>query len=321
MNDYIGTRMRGRLPSARVAAQVLCCTAAVALAVACGQDRRAAEPGDRATIDPPPATPAGGPESDLPVLSLEYRGETIRGSMNQACWQVEGEDGRTCSEADPWTGIDSYTEVAPNEQVHVLVESDTRPKGLFALMVTEPGEVHVDFKRMSTVRGVFELKHGPGDYKVRVTGNWEEGNVSVSYEFGLRIAGEPELTSECVSTAIGGDLDLVLHSLEDRMRTAIDAANSGGCRFNVPIAEVRLVLSEDVATVYTESFRIDPPSPRVPFPLREGIDSEQAGGPLPPGEYSRRIMVIATDGQELDLTAYGGFLLDTVTLLEMDMQP
>ena len=156
---------------------------------------------------------------------------------------MEGEDGRTCSGTDPWSGIDSYREVAADERIEVLVESDTRPEGLFALVVTEPGDVHVDFKRMSTVRGVFELKHGPGDYKVRVTGNWEEGNVSVSYEFGLRVPGTPELVSMCESTLEGGDVEFILQTLEDRMRTAIDALNSGGCRFNVPIARIRLVLS------------------------------------------------------------------------------
>ena len=261
-----------------------------------------------------------GSESALPVLTLEYKGETIEGSRNNACWQVEGEDSRTCSETDPWSGIDAYAEVAPNGQVEVLVESDTRPDGLFALVVTEPGDVHVDFKRMSTVRGVFDLKHGPGRYKVRVTGNWEEGNVSVSYEFGLLVPGGPELKSECGATLVGGDLDLVLQTLEDRMRTAIDAFNSGGCRFNVPIVQVRLVLTRDMATVYWETFRIAPPSPEVPFPLKEGTDSVRTGGPLAPGEYSRRIVAVATDGQEMVLTSTDGFLLDTITLAGSDPQ-
>ena len=113
-------------------------------------------------------------------------------------------------------------------------------------------------------------------------------------------------------------MELVLQTLEDRMRTAIDAFNSGGCRFNVPIARVRLVLSRDRTTVYWETFRIDPPSPDVPFPLKEGTYSERTGGPLAPGEYSRRIVAIATDGQELDLTASEGFLLDTVTMAGSD---
>ncbi len=290
----------------------------MALALACVDDRMAAEPGDPAANDAVSTAQGMGSEPDLPVLTLEYRGEIVQGSRNNACWQAEGEDSRTCSETDPWGGIDSYTDVAADEQVEVLVESDTRPDGLFALVVTEPGDVHVDFRRMSTVRGVFELKHGPGDYKVRVTGNWEEGDVSVSYEFGLRVTGAPELKSGCETTLVGGDVELVLQTLEDRMRTAIDAFNSGGCRFNVPIARVRLVLSRDMTTVYWETFRIDPPSPDVPFPLKEGTYSERTGGPLAPGEYSRRIVAIATDGQELDLTASEGFLLDTVTMAGSD---
>ncbi len=302
----------------KVVALALCCAVSLALAAACGQDGRTPEPEVTVAPEGARATPAWGAEPDLPELTLEYREEIIRGSRSGACWQVEGEDSRTCSETDPWTGIVSYTEIAPNEQVEVLVESVTRPEGLFALVVTEPGDVHVDFKRMSTVRGVFELRHGPGDYKVRVTGNWEEGNVSVSYEFGLRVDGAPELKSECASTLIGGDLELVLQTLEDRMRTAIDALNSGGCRFNVPIAQIRLVLSRDMAAVYTETFRLGPSSTSVPFPLKERIYSESTGGPLAPGEYSRRVVAVAIDGQEMDLTSSGGFLLDRVALAGME---
>ena len=300
--------------SVKVVALALCCAASMVLAAACGQDGRTPGPAVTASPEVVPATPAGGAEPDLPELTLKYRGEIIRGLRNNACWQVEGEESRTCSETDPWSGIDSYIEVAPNEQVEVLVESDTRPQGLFALVVTEPGDVHVDFKRMSTVRGVFELRHGPGRYKVRVTGNWKEGSVSVSYEFGLLVPGAPELVSMCETTLEGGDVELILQTLKDRMRTAIDALNSGGCRFNVPIARVRLVLSRDMATVYTETFRMDPPSTSVPFPLKEGIYSERTGGPLAPGEYSRRVVAVAADGQEMDLTSSGGFLLDRITL-------
>ena len=302
----------------KVVALALCCAVSLALAVACGQDGRTPEPEVTAAPEAAPVDPAGGAKPDLPELTLEYRGEMIRGSRNNACWQVEGEDSRTCAETDPWTGIDSYAEVAPNEQVGVLVESDTRPKGLFALVVTEPGDVHVDFKRMSTVRAVFEMKHGPGDYKIRVTGNWEEGNVSVSYEFGLRVPGAPELVSMCETTLEGGDVELILQTLKDRMRTAIDALNSGGCRFNVPVARIRLVLSRDMTAVYTETFRMAPPSASVPFPLKEGVSSESTGGPLAPGEYSRRVVAVAVDGQEMDLTSSGGFLLDRVTLAGME---
>ena len=302
----------------KVFALALCCAVSLALAAACGQDGRTPEPAVTPAPEVAPVTPAVGAEPDLPELTLEYRGEIIRGSRNSACWQVEGEDSRNCSDTDPWSGIDSYIEVAPNEQVEVLVESDTRPEGLFALVVTEPGDVHVDFKRMSTVRGVFELRHGPGDYKVRVTGNWEEENMSVSYEFGLRVVGAPELVSMCETTLVGGDVELILQTLKDRMRTAIDAFNSGGCSFNVPIAQIRLVLSSDMTTVYTETFRMDPPSTSVPFPLGEGVSSESSGVPLSPGEYSRRVVAVAIDGQEMDLTSSGGFLLDRVTLAAVE---
>ena len=38
-------------------------------------------------------------------------------------------------------------------------------------------------------------------------------------------------------------------------------------------------------------------------------------GPLPPGEYSRRIVAVAEDGDEWDFTDYD-LLQDTVTIVE-----
>ena len=73
---------------------------------------------------------------------------------------------------------------------------------------------------------------------------------------------------------------------------------------------------------YTETFRIDPPSVSVSFPLRDGLASEKTGEPLPPGEYSRQMVVIAEDGDELqirwgspDVVTLAGSLNQFVTFL------
>ena len=286
------------------------------LAAACGRSQPVEEPGDGPAIGAVPTERAGGSGLPLPVLSLEYQGEAIEGSRGISCWAVDDQPHRKCLEPAPWRGVDTHTEIAPGEPLTVRIESDARPKGLFALVVTEPGEVHVDFKRLSTVLRVFELDQGPGDYKVRVTAQWEQGNVDVSYEFGLRLPGASVLTGQCESTLIGGERGLILDSLDDPLRTAADAVNSAGCRFNQPIVHVRLMLDGVAVQPYTETFYLDPPSPKVPFPLTDGIVSESTGGPLPPGEYSRRIVAIAADGQEWNLTTDGRPFLDSVTLAE-----
>ena len=113
-------------------------------------------------------------------------------------------------------------------------------------------------------------------------------------------------------TQIGGDLGIVLRSLDDRMRTAADSANRAGCRFNKPIARVSLTLDRG-AHSYSEVFHIDPPAVRFSLPLPEDLVSETSGGPLPPGDYARRIVAVSEDGGELDVTA-AAELLQTITL-------
>ena len=107
----------------------------------------------------------------------------------------------------------------------------------------------------------------------------------------------------------------MLSSLDDRLRTAADSANSAGCRFNKPIASISLTLDSDDSSPYTETFTVEPPSLTVGFPLPEDLVSEKTGGPLPPGKYSRRIVAVAEDGDEWDLTAYD-LLQATVTIVE-----
>ena len=182
----------------------------------------------------------------------------------------------------------------------------------------------VDFIQLGTTYPVLDLDLDPGDYHIRLIGQWQYNETTdyterrydeVSYEFGLSVPGEVELLAECVGTLIGGDLTIVLSSLDDRLRTAIDSANSGGCRFNKPIARVSLTLNSDSFPPYTETFDIEPPSLTVGFPLPEDIVSEKTGGPLPPGKYSRRIVAVAEDGDEWDFTGCD-FLQDTVTIVE-----
>ena len=182
---------------------------------------------------------------------------------------------------------------------------------MFAQVFTRPGTIMVGgLRRLSTTAPGLDLAGlGPGVYNIRLIGHWQDNRVA--YEFGLSIPGVVKLKSECSQTTADADPILALESLDDRLRTAPDSFNSGGCSFNKPIAHVSLTLQNGDFGPYTETFRIDPPSVSVPFPLRDGLASEKTGEPLPPGEYSRRIVVVAEDGEELEITSA---FQDVVTL-------
>ena len=153
------------------------------------------------------------------------------------------------------------------------------------------------------------------------------------------------LTAGCEVTLIGGDPRIVVETLEDPVRTAHDSSNGGGCRFSEPVARVILTLEAGDSS-YTETFLLDPPSMVVQFPLvgiesaafvtlthRDGDSSyaetfrlgssaaaDRAGGPLPPGEYTRRLVAFTEDGASWELTGNAGFL-PTVTVATSTPSP
>ena len=63
----------------------------------------------------------------------------------------------------------------------------------------------------------------------------------------------------------------------------------------------------------TELFHLDPPSLTVGFPLPAESASEKNGGPLPPGQYTRRLVATRDDGDEVEFTTMNAFLA-TVTV-------
>ena len=289
-----------------------------ALALACGTDggTQPVERGDstplvkRVWSDSWPVPP-------LPVMALEHPGGLVWGSPHSYCWHLEDESERVCHEYSLWTGLDAYPEAVQDRQIPVRVDSETRPDKMFAQVYTRHGNIMVDFIQLGTTYAVLNLDLNPGDYHIRLIGQWQysEATDNVSYEFGLSVPDAVDLLAECASTLIGGDLSIVLSSLDDRLRTAFDSANSAGCRFNKPIASISLTLDSDNSSPHTETFHVDPPSLTVGFPLPEDMVSEKTDGPLPPGEYARRIVAVAEDGDEWDVTGTGSFL-DTVTIAE-----
>lgn len=270
-----------------------------------------------------PEWPGAWPVPPLPVMWLEHPSGSIWGSPSSYCWRVKDGGGRVCHEYEFWSGIDDYPETIPGKQIPVGIESETTPDRMFVQVYTRHGNLAADFLQLAPTHPVLDLDLDPGDYHIRVLGQWQDNPGAayvdrryneVAYEFGLRVPGVAELLAECAKTLIGGDISITLASLNDPLRTAPDHANRAGCKFNKPIARVSLTL-ENGAQSYEELFQIDPPSLAVGFPLPAESVSEKSGDPLPPGEHTRRIVAISADGDEVEMTTMSAFLA-TVTVAE-----
>ena len=265
---------------------------------------------------PQPEWPGAWPVPPLPAMWLEHPSGSIWGSPSSYCWRVKDGGGRVCHEYEFWSGIDDYPETAPGKQIPVGIESETTPDRVFVQIFTRHGNLMADFLQLAPTYPVLDLDLSPGQYHIRVIGQWPDNPGAayadrryndVAYEFGLSVSGEVELLAECASTLIGGDITITLASLADPLRTAPDSANHAGCRFNKPVTRVSLTL--DIGThAYTEHFHINPPSLSVGFPLPPESASEKSGDPLPPGEYTRRIVALSDDGDHVELAPMGAFL-------------
>ena len=301
------TRLRGKMLIAVAAA-------ALVLSTACDQGG-VASPGKPDSATPAPTRvvqwPDNWPVPPLPVMSLQHEDGPIQGDPRSYCWQFEGATDRVCEEEYPWSGLWQYREIASHQRIPIMIEAETRPTKLFARVHTKPGNILVGGLRLlSTVNPRLDLELSPGEYNVVLIGYWQDNEVS--YEFGLIVPGEVELKAECEMTVVGRDPVLSLTSLDDPQRMAPDDANVMGCRFNKPIASVIMTLHSDTLGSYTETFHIDPPSITIGFPLRVNRASQKTGGPLPAGEYSRRIVAYTEEGEEWH---FGPGLLEEVEIV------
>ena len=304
--------------------------------IACGdpgnqidQDPKAEGQIHTALPTPIPGSPATAvpvvSEATLPSLTVIHDGRTIQARRFEGCWTPDSSSGLQCVGTSPRGEQQSYAEVESGDSIEIEITPDSRPTKLLATIFTQPGEVMVsDLLHLSPAERELVVDMPPGRYNVRLHAQWFEGGSEVqhkvNYVFGLRVPGEPELKRQCSSTAIGGIMGIVLESLDDPLRTAVEPINSRGCTFNKPIAKVRLVLEGSTGRRYTETFHIDPPSVTIPLPVPEDVSSTREGGPLPAGEYSRRIAVVAEDGTEndLDLDDIGGIVKLVDELPEID---
>ena len=277
------------------------------------------------TPEPPVTAAPVVSEATLPSLRVVHEGGTILARRYEGCWTPGPSPGFQCVGTSPHGEQQSYTEVESGDRIEIEITPDSRPTKLMATILTQPGEVMASgLLHLSTVERELVVDIPPGRYNVRLHAQWFEGGSrprhKVNYVFGLRVPGEPELKGGCTSTAMGGIMGIVLEPLGDPLRTAVDPVNSRGCRYNIPIAKVHLVLEGSGGRRYMETFHIDPPSLTIPLPVREDVSSVVEGNPLPPGEYSRRISVVAENGTEqtIDLDDIGGVVKLVAELPEVD---
>ena len=293
--------------------------AALVTVIACGTDGNSLpERNDVTALQ----WPEDWPVPPLPTMALDHPIGVVWGSPSSYCWQFEGTPAAVCKDHPPGSEVDAYVAVSPEVQIPVRIDSETPPDKMFAQVYTRHGHIMVDFLRLGARHPVLDLGLEPGDYHVRLEGQWQSNDTSnyieqryntVGYVFGLSVPGAVDLIAECGLTAVGGDVSIVLSSPADRLRTAVDSVNRGGCRFNKPIVRVALNLNSEAGGTYTETFHVDPPALDVSFPLSDGLISDTTGAPLSPGEYSRRMVAVAASGEEWEIT-FGGDFLNVVTV-------
>ena len=246
-------------------------------------------------------------EATLPVLSLTHNGRTLEARRYEACWTPAAASELECVESSPRGELENYHEVEGGDRIEITIMTDERPTKMLATVFTSPGEILVgELLHLSQVKPKLVVDLPPGRYNVRLHAQWFEGgseiNHEVNYVVGIKIPGEVALKRECMSTAQGGILGILLESLDDPARTAVDAVNFGGCSFNKEISQVVLTLEND-SFRYVETFQLDPPSLQIGLPIPENTVSQSTGGPLPPGLYERKIVALTADGAEIEIPA------------------
>ncbi len=246
-------------------------------------------------------------EATLPTLSLTHEGRTLEARRYEGCWTPAAMSELQCVETSPRGELEEYHEVESGDRIEIEITSDERPTKMLATVFTSPGELMTgDLLHLSQAKPELAVDLPPGRYNVRLHAQWFEGGSEVhhkvNYVVGIKIPGEVALNRECVSTAQGGILGILLESLDDPARTAVDAVNHGGCSFNKEISNVVLTLENDNMR-YVETFQLDTPSLQIELPIPEDTVSQSTGGPLPPGLYERKIVALTADGAEIEIPA------------------
>ena len=110
----------------------------------------------------------------------------------------------------------------------------------------------------------------------------------------------------CYATAAYAPELLVANIGEDAVPTALDAVNSGGCQFNVPIAQITITLTGATES-QTVVIPLSVPANEISFPLPASIAVPLLDATLEPGRYERTVTVSATSSDDGDAVQLPGF--------------
>ena len=203
----------------------------------------------------------------------------------------------------------------------MTVEAEGAPSKLVAHIFADP-EISLHLLELEAAKTVWlplDLLNpsiGPGNYLLLISGQWPEGDVGYQFRF-TQVPGTEELTAECFYTE-SEPLPLTYNVLNEPTPTGFDGRNSATCRFSTPISKISVTLTNEGGSVHGETFLIEPPVNEIPFPLTEGLwaASEKTLELLAPGDYQRKMMAIAMDGDTWDVTAHVDAALNIVTVVE-----
>ena len=112
------------------------------------------------------------------------------------------------------------------------------------------------------------------------------------------------LTFSCIATLAYALEPIAAVAGEDRLPTAFDAINTGGCEFSKPVTSVLYELALDGVVVQLVKIPLTPGVLNLGAPFQPEIDVPLVDERLLPGRYDRRISVFADDGDMARLDRY-----------------
>ena len=96
------------------------------------------------------------------------------------------------------------------------------------------------------------------------------------------------------------DLLMVVRG-EEQLPSRLDAINSGGCEFSKPVVSLLYELLLDGRVIQSADISLAVPASNLTFPLPDEIAVPVIDSTIKPGQYERRIVAAAADGDSIEI--------------------